>query len=128
MDGIEIIDFPEIFTEKQLQYIGQSVIHEAQRVCGGKLRDVILYGSYARGDFKEWSDVDIMVLADANDMDCKRFDSEITRNLHDLGYHMNLLLSVMVTPYGRFERMKQDYPFYTNVDREGVRLCLTKSV
>jgi predicted nucleotidyltransferase len=120
---IEMIDFPDIFTKEQIDYIGQSVVREAQRVCGAKLRDVILYGSYARGDFMAWSDVDIMVLVDGSEIECKSFDNEITKSLYDLGYHMNLLLSVIVTPSGRFERMKPDYPFYANVDQEGVSLC-----
>ena len=40
---------------------------------GGHLKEVILYGSYARGDCREDSDIDIMILVD--DMD----DEEIYR-------------------------------------------------
>jgi len=118
-----MIDFSSVFTKDQLKYIGQSVVDTARHICGDKLRDIILYGSYARGDFKEWSDVDIMVLVDTDDMECKRLDNIITENLYDLDHRMNLLLSVTVTPFSRFERMKPDYPFYKNVDSEGKRLC-----
>ena len=112
-----------IFTEEQVTFISQSVVNTAQQVCGDKLRDVILYGSYARGDYKDWSDMDIMVLADADDMECKRMDKQITESLMDLIYQVNLLLSVIVTPYSHFELMKQDYPLYRNVENEGRRLC-----
>ncbi|MCL1816169.1 MAG: nucleotidyltransferase domain-containing protein [Clostridiales bacterium] len=120
--SIEMIDFPSLFTEEQLEFIGQNVVDTARKVCGDKLRDVILYGSYARGDFKEWSDVDIMVLADVDDTDCRRMDEQITEEIFDLINRMNLLLSIFVTPYARFENMKPDYPFYRNVDNEGKRL------
>jgi predicted nucleotidyltransferase len=112
-----------IFTEEQVTFISQSVVNTAQQVCGDKLRDVILYGSYARGDYKDWSDMDIMVRADADDMECKRMDKQITENLIELIYQVNLLLSVIVTPYSHFELMKQDYPLYRNVENEGRRLC-----
>jgi len=121
----EVIDFPSSFSQKQLDYIAESVVETAQQVCRETLRDVILYGSYARGDYQEWSDVDIMILADADDAECKQFDKLISDILYDLAHHMNLLLSVIVTPFGRFERMMPDYPFYLNVSKEGKRLCST---
>ena len=117
------IDFPSVFTKKQIEYIGQNVVESAREGCGDKLRDVILYGSYARGDFEEWSDVDVMVLADADAEECKRINKEINEQLYDLIYRMNLLLSTMVIPYERFERMKNNCPFYMNVSTEGVKLC-----
>jgi len=128
MDSAEImIDFPNLFTEEQIGYVGKCVVEAAQKICGNKLRDVILYGSYARGDFQEWSDVDIMVLVDADEMECNRLDYEMDSHLSDLISRMNLLLSTMFAPFDRFIRMKDDYPFYLNIDREGIRLCSTKT-
>lgn len=31
---------------------------------GFKVRSMILYGSYAKGDFKPWSDIDVCVISD----------------------------------------------------------------
>ena len=118
-----IIDFPSVFTEEQISYITQTVAEKASEVYGDKLRDVILYGSYARGDFEEWSDVDIMIIADADDAVCRKLGSELKNKLRDLDYHMNGLLSLIEEPYSRFDRMKKHYPFYTNVLKEGVKLC-----
>ena len=118
-----MIDFPSTFTEEQIEYISQTVADKAREVCGDKLREVILYGSYARGDFHEWSDVDIMVLVDADDMDCKRFDDKLMHALFELDNRMNLLLYIIVTPYDRFCHLKDIYPLYRNVDKEGKRLC-----
>jgi len=117
------IDFPNLFTREQIDYIGQSVVDAARQICGDKLHEVILYGSYARGDCKEWSDVDIMVLADIDVADRWRYNNFFIEDLYDLFHHMNLLLSVIVTPYALFERMKEVYPFYRNVDKDGKRLC-----
>ena len=118
-----VINFQCQFTEMQLDFIGQSVVRAASQVCGDKLRDVIIYGSYALGDFHEWSDVDIMVLADTDENECRVIDDLLMRTLIELDNRMNLLLYIAVTPYDRFERMKDVYPLYRNVDREGKRLC-----
>jgi predicted nucleotidyltransferase len=121
-----LIDFPSVFTSEQLDYIEQSVVEASRKVFGDKLRNVLLYGSYARGDFHEWSDVDIMVLADIREGDeWRQLEYMLDKSLSDLSFHMNLLLSVFVAPYKRFERMKDVYPFYRNIDRDGVRLCST---
>ena len=118
----EMIDFPSIFTEEQISYITKTVAEKAKEVYGGVLRDVILYGSYARGDFEEGSDVDIMIIADADDSVCRKLGGELRDELRDLDYHMNGLLSLIEEPHSRFERMKNYYPFYTNVMKEGVKL------
>ncbi len=121
--GITAIDFPSRFTAEQIEYIGQYVVNAARRICGDELQDVILYGSYARGDYNDWSDVDIMVLANADNIECKQFDERLKRELSDLTYRMNLLLSFTVKPYERFLRFKNDLPYYRNVIEDGIHLC-----
>lgn len=118
-----MINFDSIFSKEQLNYITQTVTNQAHTVFGNMLRDVILYGSYARGDQREWSDVDIMILVDVDELTAKRLDKELTKQLSHLDYRMNMLLSTIVIPFSRFEYFKEHYPFYRNVQKEGIRLC-----
>jgi len=118
---IESLDFPSIFTSEQIQFIMGCVLERAQAIFGDSLKDVILYGSYARGDYKEWSDVDIMILADGDEKTCRTLQKAIRSALVELDYHMNGLLSIKVTPNQRFEYFGMEYPFYANVIKEGVR-------
>ena len=39
-------------------------IAEVNKALGNRVKKIILYGSYARGDFNKSSDVDIMILTD----------------------------------------------------------------
>ena len=125
---IESIDFPSTFTKEQLAYITQSATEQAQEVFGDTLRNVILYGSYARGDFEEWSDVDMMILADVDDMIGKKLQAMLLKRLGDLNHHMNLLLSILVVPFERFEYFKDYMPFYSNVQKDGVWLYPTNNL
>jgi len=47
-----------------LDEITERICAAAKEVLGEKLEKVLLYGSYARGDYDEYSDIDIFVLAD----------------------------------------------------------------
>jgi predicted nucleotidyltransferase len=120
---VQIINFDNIFSEEQLDYITQKVAEEARTVFDNTLREVILYGSYARGDHKQWSDVDIMILADVDELTAKKLDGELTKRLSNLDYRMNMLLSTIVVPFSRFEYFNEYYPFYMNVRKDGVRIC-----
>lgn len=116
------INFDSIFSKEQLVYITKSVTQKAKEIFEDTLNQIILYGSYARGDFKEWSDVDIMILADVDDLMAKRLENELLKELFDLNYRMNILLSIITVPVSRFEYFKDDLPFYNNVFMEGVKI------
>ena len=40
-------------TESELKIVTTTVIQEAKRLFGDKLESVVLFGSYARGDYDE---------------------------------------------------------------------------
>ena len=52
---------------KTLNEILKKYVEDVHKIYGEKLRTVILYGSYARGDFRTDSDIDIMILVDLSD-------------------------------------------------------------
>ena len=51
-------------TQSQLKKILDGVSQKTQALLGERLRNIILYGSYARGDYDNESDVDIAILVD----------------------------------------------------------------
>ena len=42
----------------------QEYVKEIRNIYGVHLKQIILYGSYARGDFRKDSDIDLMLLVD----------------------------------------------------------------
>ena len=50
---------------------------EIANILGADLKKIILYGSYARGDYRENSDVDIMVLTSLTDVEIEMIENDI---------------------------------------------------
>ncbi|MDR0863007.1 MAG: nucleotidyltransferase domain-containing protein [Oscillospiraceae bacterium] len=109
-------------TQSVLNEISRQVVEEAKLVLGDKLDKVILYGSYARGDFDEESDIDIMILADIPAEDAWRYNSAIISKTSMLGLEYDVLISPYVKDCATFYKWLSVEPFYQNVLRDGVEL------
>lgn len=93
---------------------------QIKNVLGNNLSKVIVYGSYARGDYRENSDVDVMILVKLTDEEIK----EIASSLYDLAYDIELEkgihISLVIKNEEQFEYWGDTLPFYRNVKEEGV--------
>lgn len=105
-----------------MQQLIQQYVSNIHDIYGSHLREIILYGSYARGDFHPDSDIDIMILLDLSDIDIK----EYRHQLSDMTFDFNMDYDVDIKPIAKSEehyrKWVDNYPFYSNVNREGVRL------
>ena len=108
---------PDVMSNLLERYIG-----EVKKLFGGSLRQVILYGSYARGDYREDSDVDVMILVDLTDMEIKEYQRKLSDLTFDFNMDNDLDIKPIVKNEGHFLKWIQNYPFYSNVKREGVVL------
>ena len=93
-----------------------------QKIYGEHLKSVILYGSYARGDYRADSDIDIMILLDLSDMDIKQYRHELSGKTFDFNMDHDLDIKPIAKSEKHFENWVDVYPFYANVNREGVVL------
>ena len=108
--------------DSRINAITQKVITTAKDTLGEKLDKVILFGSYARGDFDNDSDVDIFVLANVPQEETNRWSNIIDDRLPDFLYDYELLVCIHLTSKELFDRYYHVLPYYQNVIREGVEL------
>ena len=50
---------------------------KTKSIMGNSLKQIILYGSYARGDYKDNSDMDIMILTELTDDRIVQIEDEL---------------------------------------------------
>lgn len=98
----------------------ESFSKQLKKVLGNKLSQIILYGSYARGDYRENSDVDIMILVTLSDKEIKYIENDI----YDLAFDIELETGISISPIIKNEENYAYWidtlPFYINVKNEGV--------
>ena len=109
-------------TQTTLNIIASRFVQAARDSLGEKLDKVILYGSYACGDYDNESDIDIMVLADIPHEDCWGEYLKISKRVGYLDLEYDTLTSIHVTDCKTFYEYIDVLPFYMNVIRDGVTL------
>jgi len=110
-------------SETVLNIITSEVVKAARESLGDKLDRVILYGSYARGDYNDESDIDIMVLADIDNAEELREKEKALWGVGwELGYEHDVLVTVFFKDCETFYKYIDDLPYYTNVQKDGVEL------
>lgn len=90
---------------------------QIEDLYGKRLKDVILYGSWARGEATEESDIDMVIILEGKVVPGKEIDRMI-----DIITEINLKYGVLISVYPVSE---EDYsatnsPLLINIRREGI--------
>ena len=82
---------------------------------------VILYGSYARGDYKKNSDIDILILLKKDKITISD-EKRITYPLYDLEFDTGKIISPMLLSKKEWETKHFITPLFENIKNEGIEL------
>ncbi|RLB35008.1 MAG: hypothetical protein DRH12_16980 [Deltaproteobacteria bacterium] len=99
----------------------KEAIREATRMLKGRfpVKDVILFGSKARGDDNPESDIDLLLLTTRPIHWRER--RSIIHALFDLGMRYDVIFSILDTTELEYERgMFRAFPIYEEIKRDGV--------
>ena len=102
-----------------------SVLLQAYRkavigLMGERLNKIILYGSYARGDFRQDSDMDIMILADIPQEEISSYADKVYDVTYDFEMQYGMEINPSVQSLQTYEQWKKVYPFSMTLEKEGV--------
>lgn len=103
---------------KTLKKIVSSVNNEMPNL----VEQIILYGSYARGDYTPESDIDIMLLLNCDENEVKKLQDVACRIASRIGLEEDIEVSLIMRDKMSFDQRLPILPFYRNVKREGVML------
>jgi predicted nucleotidyltransferase len=105
--------------ETDLNQIMTAICQFSERVFVGKLDKIILYGSYARGDFDEESDIDVMIVVDMDENGLQAYETLFTEFSSDASLENEVLIVPFLCSKVRFEAQAKFVPFLQNVNEEG---------
>ena len=87
---------------------------------GADLRRLLVYCSYARGDYTENSDVDVMVLVKTPETEIKNYTDQVSDRAFDYLMRYGIDISPIVKNEEHFNYWVDNLPYYRNVRDEGV--------
>ena len=101
------------------------ILHEVYYACNKIFEkpvcDAYLYGSYARGDFDEDSDVDLFLTADLLPEELPAYRQAVSHIRGQLSLKYDVLISIKIIPVRQFQHYRNVLPYYRNILREGIR-------
>jgi len=91
-----------------------------KNIYGNRLKNLILFGSYARGEANKNSDIDFMAIIDSNISLFEPY-KEI-KKMNDAIYDMVLKydIAISVIPVSEEQYLNSMNPLFTNVKNEGI--------
>jgi len=102
----------------QIEQILKEVKKEILNLYGNRLSKLILYGSRARGDATEYSDIDLLIVLKGRVNEKKETDRR--EIIYDLILKYNAEISEFAVSENRYKT--SNMPFYLNVRNDGIDL------
>ena len=98
-----------------------SILGEVYERCSPILpiSDAYLYGSYALGDYRPYSDVDIMLITPLPDNDIRARNMKVSEIVGEMCIDHDVTIFVSVRSRDQFK--PQSLPYHRNIVTEGIR-------
>lgn len=80
---------------------------------------VILYGSCARGDYTQDSDIDIAIITVCDRVEAKKYNDKLANASMQLAMKYFAVVNFVCLPYAEFMKKKSWYLYFKNIDSEG---------
>jgi len=98
------------------------VKEEMRELFGDKLKQVILFGSYARNEYDPDADIDIMILVYETADELRKYRQIIADIMGELYFKYDKLISLTEESYSHYNRYVEVLPFFKNVHFEGIEV------
>lgn len=105
-----------------LEKIKKQIVEDYRNVYGDDLVEVFLFGSYARGDYDEESDIDFAAIVRGERRDLQKKLYQVWDKCDDLGLENDVIISPTVIPYAEFKKYQTILPYYNNIVMEGKKI------
>lgn len=108
--------------KEKIEKCSQEAAMLAKIAMADDLDKVILYGSCARGDYTEDSDVDIALFTKCDRLEAKKYTEKLADAATILMTHYNQIVNYVCVPSTEFYEKREWYPYFKNIDTEGMVL------
>lgn len=104
----------------QLNKITSQIVEAYRDIYGQSIKNIVMYGSFARGDFDDESDIDFAAIVVGERQELQKKLEEVWDKASDISLEHDAVVSPVVIPYEEFIEYKDKLPYYRNIDKEGI--------
>lgn len=100
------------------------ILKEAYNSCEkmfGQIKDAYLYGSYARGDYRDDSDVNILVTIDLTEEEISDHQWDVAHLSSNLSLKHDITVNINIKSLDQFEKQYSLTPLYQEILKEGIK-------
>ena len=97
----------------------RQIVKAYRAVYEDHIHAILLYGSYASGDYDNQSDIYLATIIDGERMDLQEKLVDVWEEAADSGLLHDTVISPVVIPYDEFNQYKGKLPYYRNIEAEG---------
>ena len=97
-------------------------VNSLVKAMGDDLVKIVLFGSCARGNFDNDSDVDIAILTKSDRVEAKRYTDELAQISTEIAMKNMAVVNFICIPYKEYYEKKDWYLFFKNIEKEGITL------
>ena len=105
-----------------MEEICRRVVAAYRKAYGDDIEAIYLYGSYARGDYDEESDIDFAAIVKGERFDVQKKRRQVWTDADEIDLEFDVLTSPTAIPAADFEKYKDESGYYKNIRKEGIRL------
>ena len=109
-------------TDDELKNITKEVVQSILAEKKVHISKIILFGSYARGDATEGSDIDIMILCKDDNSTAQKHLLDVFHRADKVAFENDILIQIDLQNESFFDEWSEDLPYYKNIKKEGVVL------
>jgi predicted nucleotidyltransferase len=91
---------------------------DLKTALGDKLEELVLFGSYSRGDYSKYSDIDLIILVE--DELTRSENATVDELVARYSLRYDIVISGLVYPIISYRKINT--PFFLNVREEGIKI------
>lgn len=105
-----------------IEKVKKKIIKEVPNLMKTDLVEIIMFGSFARGDYNSDSDIDIALLTRCNRAEVKKYDDSLDDLATEIAMDNFSVVNFICLPEVEFNNNKTWYALFENISKEGVKL------
>jgi len=105
--------------EEIIDKVKNEAMNLVKNLMKSDLVEAILYGSCARGDYSEDSDIDIALLTQCDRTEVKKYEEALAYISTELAMKYFTVVNFVCLPYQEFVEKRIWYAYFQNIETEG---------